>query len=1304
MRPLLTLLSLALLAVALPTRAATITVDSASDDGVGCTLREAVEAANTDAPVGGCTAGDDADDTILFSISTVALAAGHLEVTEAVAIVGPVAVTAAPDARILLVSGSGTVELTDVTLKGGHAGEGGAVRIAGAATVVVSGGAATGNIAPFSGGAFWVSATGQLEVDGTAFTGNRARGDAPNQGGGAIYTDGGRVTVENATFTDNRALGDAGSGGAILSPNGATVRATASTFTANRSWRAGGAIEAVGGSVLALGTDFDGNNAGTTPGNGGAIHGAGGASVTVSGGTAQRNRAEAGGAFWVGAGSSLSLTSATVRGNFANGDAPDQGGGGVYVDGGSATLFQPTFVDNRATGAAGSGGALFLHGGTVSASSATFEQNRANRAGGAVEVVRPSGGPTTAVSFNGGAFRFNQAGGAPGNGGALHSSGGGVVLSASNVAFEDNIAEAEGGGVWIGAGTSLTLSFSTFDRNTARGDAADAGGGALFNDGGEASIFGATAFRDNRAFGAAGSGGALFAAGGTTTLSNAAITGNAASRAGGGLEAADGAVVTVTGGAISGNRARTAPGNGGGVHVTGAGTVTLDGVTVRGNAAGAEGGGLWNSASGSLTIVRSTVAENEAPDGGGIYQDGGGALSVSESLIHANRAVQSGGGLAARSGATVTVENTTVYGNEARFGGGIHSEEAGLEVGSATIAANAARTAGGGLYNTDADRTVALQNTIVAANEAPNGPDLAGRYASAGHNLIGTLPGAGAFPPGTDDQLEADPLLSPLDDFGGPTWTVALRTGSPAIDAGQTALATDQRGEARAAPHDVGAYDYGMGVLPIAQARALGAGASVAVEGTVSRALGSFVYLEDDTGGLTIRQTSGPFHIDIDEQEIVSGTVVRVRGTLSNPDHFLMIDGGGLESYELLGEEEPPSPTQISFAELAQNGESYESRLVQIGDAEFEASGTFAPNTSYAADDVTGSGTVRIIGPDDTWVDGLPIADTPTDVVGIVDQFSPSDPAGGYRVRPIKVDDTGPVPIVIAINEVFPDPTYDSSGISTDANGDGVSEPNDQFIEIVNTGNTPVDIGGLYIETGLSSQSPVEDSYFHRFAEDTVLDIGEAIVVFSGGNPVGGFGGAQVVVSSVGYYSLQFCDDVFVLQGQITGGIGSGGTQYASFPIFCDPTNQIPDQHQSGARSPDLTGDAVTHWSIRPVRYSPGLQNDTGAPFPVFGGGASAAPEASLEAPPTEPVRLEVAPNPFDTRAEASIVIREGQALTVSLYDVTGRRVARLFEGPVEAGAPVKVALDGSRLAAGVYVVVVEGETVRATRPVTVVR
>src|SRR5205823_9536411 len=96
--------------------------------------------------------------------------------------------------------------------------------------------------------------------------------------------------------------------------------------------------------------------------------------------------------------------------------------------------------------------------------------------------------------------------------------------------------------------------------------------------------------------------------------------------------------------------------------------------------------------------------------------------------------------------------------------------------------------------------TVNARNTIIAKNTSPfSAPDFGGTLASQGYNLIGDNSGT-TVTPMTGDQIGTaaspiDPLLGPLQDNGGPTFTRELLSGSPALDKGHSSgSSTDQRG------------------------------------------------------------------------------------------------------------------------------------------------------------------------------------------------------------------------------------------------------------------------------------------------------------------------------------------------------------------------------------------------------------------------------------------------------------------------------------------------------------------------------
>jgi hypothetical protein len=280
----------------------------------------------------------------------------------------------------------------------------------------------------------------------------------------------------------------------------------------------------------------------------------------------------------------------------------------------------------------------------------------------------------------------------------------------------------------------------------------------------------------------------------------------------GGHYVARGGILTVTDSTISGN---TAWGGGGGLCnrpvLAGSGTVTIRHSTISGNDArndfSSGGGGILEFAAG-LTVTDSTISSNQANSGGGILNDGT-SLTVSNCTLDGNFADQQGGGISNPRGGTLTISNSTLTGNQAQQeGGGIYSYGT-LTISSSTIAGNTTPGDGGGIEGID---TVNVQNTILAENASGGvGPDLNGTLASSGYNLIGDGWGGDGFADsdlvGTYDAV-IDPLLGPLEDNGGPTQTMALLPGSPALNAGDPTQAgvADQRGVVRSGGVNIGAF------------------------------------------------------------------------------------------------------------------------------------------------------------------------------------------------------------------------------------------------------------------------------------------------------------------------------------------------------------------------------------------------------------------------------------------------------------------------------------------------------------------
>ncbi|MEZ6137405.1 MAG: choice-of-anchor Q domain-containing protein [Pirellulaceae bacterium] len=701
-------------------------------------------------------------------------------------------------------------------------GNGGGLHITGAGNATITGGEVTDNVAALEGGGLWNGA-GTMTIDGTLIAGNTASGPAADDGGGGIFNNGGTLNVTGATITDNLADGAAGSGGGLFTLAG-TVMVTSTTLSFNSANRAGGGIEIVNGDLSLIDSnlisnDVDGGAGTPAPGNGGGLHVSGDtATVTIDGGSVFNNLAASeGGGLWNQAGSTLVVQNGTlIDSNEAFGNDATNGGGGIFNNGGvvNVTGTATTISNNFASGSAGSGGGIFNGnlvgpGGTVfgslSVSDATISGNVANRAGGGIEAETGTTTNLTNVFLT-----MNNAGvspdatAAPGNGGGLHITGAGnATITGGEVT--DNVAALEGGGLWNGAGT-MTIDGTLIAGNTASGPAADDGGGGIFNNGGTIVLLDSLLI-SNSADGVNGSGGGIFNLGGSVTASDVFFGVNLANRAGGAIETSGGTFV-ISNSTITNNQALTSPGNGGGLHISGASTVDIADSTVSLNSAQLEGGGLWNSATGILNVLRTAVDNNSAASGGGIFSDGaGGILTVDASTVSRNLATGDGGGILSEGG-SLTALNSTISGNIAMNGGGIQQLDGLVDLTSTTVANNAATTDGGGVNVVGG--TLSALNSLIADNTAASGPDIRGNLNSGGHNLLGNTNGTSLTGTMTGNLVNVNPLLGPLQDNGGSTETHALLPSSPALDAGSNAVPpVDQRAIARpqGAAFDIGAFE-----------------------------------------------------------------------------------------------------------------------------------------------------------------------------------------------------------------------------------------------------------------------------------------------------------------------------------------------------------------------------------------------------------------------------------------------------------------------------------------------------------------
>jgi len=317
---------------------------------------------------------------------------------------------------------------------------------------------------------------------------------------------------------------------------------------------------------------------------------------------------------------------------------------------------------------------------------------------------------------------------------------------------------------------------------------------------------------------------------GAVTISRLAIkNGSVSQDAGGGLLNESAAGLTLDRVTVSGNAATATGANannfaeGGGIENVSGATLTIERSTVKNNtvtAGGAtnqnspSGGGIMNR--GTLTVDRTSVIENEATatasgsattnaNGGGIVNFG--VLTVTRSALLGNEAAATGGvsnsanggaiSNANSSAVSLTIDRSTISLNVAKQFAGVVVYQGQNLISGSTIARN---NASAGASNLFASSNTTLRDTIVSSPLGPANVNCIGPPTSGGYNLeFGGSNQASCGFSGPGDLSGVDPLLAAFPgDNGGPTSTIALQAGSPAIDAGKRfGVAADQRGEPR---------------------------------------------------------------------------------------------------------------------------------------------------------------------------------------------------------------------------------------------------------------------------------------------------------------------------------------------------------------------------------------------------------------------------------------------------------------------------------------------------------------------------
>ncbi|MBT5017031.1 CSLREA domain-containing protein [Candidatus Peregrinibacteria bacterium] len=616
----------------------------------------------------------------------------------------------------------------------------------------------------YGGGIY--SANGVLEIENSEIIFNTTESS-----GAGVFNSNGDLVITTSTIKSNSALNVGGDGAGVFCEGSASNCAISDSIIEKNiaSYDGGGIYNS--DSILEIdNTLISENFAGD---DGGGINGEYGGIMTI--------------------------TNSLITDNEAYDD-----GGGIYSDENDLTI-DSTNIDNNDVVTGYGGGLMNEEGEVFISNNSSISYNTAERYGGGIHndngVIEIE---LTDIIGNESRTR---------DGGGIYSSEDGEI-SLSEVSVFDNIAYADGGGI-------SNLGLLVIDSSNIEGNQAGNDGGGFTNEVyGDITITNSTVSQN-----IAGSDGGGFYTENETiiTIENSDITYNQAGERGGAVYNSyreDPAVVSIENSDLSYNTAEL---TGGAIYNEN--QVTISGSTLSYNDSKDGGGAIYNDLWAILDIDTSTFDHNSVSyqasgEGGGALFNEGTAL-VQESLFVNNESVNSGGAI--YNAFDLEIINTTFYENITvdpdTYGGAIYNQGDVLIM-SSTITENLAWTDGGGIYSIGGNaeiRNSILANNLKATLQKNNCSG--GTITSEGYNLedINTC---GLSKPG--DQFNTYPKLdiAGLQNNGGLIDTVALfehpyvpSKSSPAIDAGictdigGTAVTVDQRGYARDAKCDIGAYE-----------------------------------------------------------------------------------------------------------------------------------------------------------------------------------------------------------------------------------------------------------------------------------------------------------------------------------------------------------------------------------------------------------------------------------------------------------------------------------------------------------------
>lgn len=446
---------------------------------------------------------------------------------------------------------------------------------------------------------------------------------------------------------------------------------------------------------------------GSTTVNGGGIYIEGGnATLTMNGGTISGNTAGGSGGGIYNNGGTVKMKGCTITDCKAGGTSNDEGGGGIYNASGTLELTGVTItLDSDGTRAAYQGGGIFNAG-----------------------TLTMTGGSITGGGRLSGSLYYH--------GGGIYNTG---VLTIEGVMISNFYTGGYGGGIYNNNGETAADFVTIKDCIITDCGSEQVGSGICTYKGKlkleNVDIIGGTANTNTGIYcymskltiiGGKIEGfkkaAILTSSSGELKMDGTTVSGNTSTSSCGGVDVH--CPFEIKNCTITGNETKywSNNQNGGGLYI-GNCTGTITNTTISGNTASADGGGIYIFGTADVTITDCIIKDNTATTGGGggIYIDDSTAtLKMEGGEISGNTAGGDGGGVAVNRG-TFTLENGTISGNGAAYGAGVHVNGGGkVTMTGGEISGNTATgkddSGGGGIHLYDG--TFEMSGGTVTSNTA----------------------------------------------------------------------------------------------------------------------------------------------------------------------------------------------------------------------------------------------------------------------------------------------------------------------------------------------------------------------------------------------------------------------------------------------------------------------------------------------------------------------------------------------------------------------------------------------------------